>query len=157
MNVRETFAGILVGGSCFVQQHRVQLLFSAGLLVSDLVFGVNSYNEFNPIILLLSVGHLVCLILVGLTSYFEESDYPTFRRLSCVAASLMYLCIIIFTLSWYNEALTKINEKSPELPKVGAFHMLNIYQYWILLEIEACAAYFVGAITYLAPASCRDL
>ena len=153
MSIRDTFSGGLVAAACPVQQHLVQLLFSGGLLIFDRIFELNSYKEFNKIILLLAVMHLVQIILSWLILYFEEIGYYTFRRLICLAASLLYQVVIIFALSWYTVLLWHMNERSPGHPCPGAFCMLNIYQYWIFLEIETFAANFVGIIINLASAS----
>jgi hypothetical protein len=66
---------------------------------------------------------------------------------------MTYQVTIIIALGWYTEALREINKDFPELPNLGAFHMLNIYQYWIFLEIVTYYMNFAGIIINLASAS----
>lgn len=102
--------------------------------------------------------HSTQLLLRFIALKFDECQMRTWRIVTNFIASISQLTIIITTIGLYvNSFAPKLNPDKtsygPSLLPLGAWHMMNVYQYWVFLEIISFFANFFAIMMTLLVAS----
>ena len=150
MKIREIFSGNL-STQGMVIQHQSLLIVGVILLILDSKMDINLYKEFTYIIKILAWMHFATISLRYISTIFENNSLTTSRIIINFICSMIQLSVIIVSIGLYVKSFApKTNEdgsisKQSYLP-LGVWHMVNIYQFWVMLEIIAFFTNFVAII-----------
>ena len=150
MKIREIFSGNL-STQGMVIQHQSLLIVGVILLILDQKMDINLYKEFTYIIKILAWMHFAMITLRYFSTKLESHSHSTWRIILNFIGSMMQLSLIIVSIGLYVKSFApKTNEdgsisKQSYLP-LGVWHMVNIYQFWVMLEIIAFFTNFVAII-----------
>ena len=146
--IKDTFTGYIVITG-MVTQHQSQLIMTLILLLIDKIWEVNEHPELMFQIKLLASNHLSIILSRYISEKLHKNHYHFCRIIMNHLASLAHLIVVIISISLYKEAFAqKINTDGTKgapscLPK-GVWHMVNVFQFWVLLEIIAFFSNILG-------------
>lgn len=111
---------------------------------------------------MLTIMHFTQLALRYFAQTFQDNQMMTWRIVTNFVASIVQLSFIIITIGFYVDAFApKLNSDnktySPSSLPFGAWHMANVYQYWVFLEVISFFTNFVVIMLALLSASLSHL
>jgi hypothetical protein len=132
------------------------------LLLADYFWQFNEHNEFTFIIKMQALMHLAMLFLRHVSTKFDQNKLTTWRITFNFVASVSQLTVIIISIGLYINSFGPKKNKdgtiaAPPCLPLGVWHMVNIYQFWVFLEIISFFTNFAGVILTLFMSSCWHL
>lgn len=106
--------------------------------------------------------HLAMLFLRHVSTKFDQNKLTTWRITFNFVASVSQLTVIIISIGLYINSFGPKKNKdgtiaAPPCLPLGVWHMVNIYQFWVFLEIISFFTNFAGVILTLFMSSCWHL
>ena len=153
--IKDPFVGYTVIPGT-VTQHQSQLIMALLLQLIDFIWKVNEHPEFSFQIKILAANHCSIIFSRYISLKLHKNHYHFCRLIINYLASGANSIIIIVTISLYQQAFAqKINTDGTKASSLclsnGVWHMVNVYQFWVLLEIIAFFSNILGMIVALIP------
>ena len=128
----------------------------------DWIWTLNVHQIFTTIIKMQAIMHITMIVLKKISVLFDNNKMTTWRISINFIASMIQLTVNIISIGWYVNAFTpKKNAdatiSSPSCLPFGVWHMVNIYQFWVLVEIISFFTNFVAIMLTMFVSSLTHL